>query len=321
MNKFIFVIIIAIVFCDERQTFKQFQKFMQKYEKKYDSVQEYLARYQIFKRNIEEMSKVSNDELFKNGINQFTDMTKNEFRRKYLNLNISIQNTLKTNNKLKYTPKLNTPDNFDWGDEGAVTPVKNQGSCGSCWAFCTVANLEGLYFIKHKELLRFSEQQLVDCDTFDQGCNGGLMENSFEWIKQNGGLCLEDDYQYKGYEGTCNNSVNKVVKVTDWTLLDSMDEEVIKDYLYNTGPLAVALNADTLQYYSSGILSSDSYDCDPAGMNHGVTMTGYGVDNGIKYWKVKNSWGTSWGENGYFRILRGKGTCGINTYITSAIIA
>jgi C1A family cysteine protease len=293
---------------------------MQKYEKKYDSVQEYLARYQIFKRNIEEMSKVSNDELFQNGINQFSDMTKNEFRRKYLNLNISIKNTFRTT-KLKYTPKLNTPDNFDWENEGAVTPVKNQGSCGSCWAFCTVANLEGLYFIKHKELLRFSEQQLVDCDTLDEGCNGGLMENSFEWIKQNGGLCLEDDYQYKGYEGTCNNSVKKVVKVIDWTLLDSMDEEVIKDYLYNTGPLAVALNADTLQYYSSGIISSDSSACDPAGMNHGVTITGYGVENGIKYWKVKNSWGSSWGENGYFRILRGKGTCGINTYITSATIA
>lgn len=320
MNKFLLLVLIALVCCDERQTMKQFEKFIKKYEKKYDSVQEYLARYQIFKNNLAEMSKVSNEDTHENGINQFADMTKNEFRRRYLNLDISIKNTLSLS-KIEYTPKLNAPESFDWETEGAVGPVKNQGSCGSCWAFCTVANLEGLYYIKHGELLRFSEQQLVDCDTLDEGCNGGLMEYSFEWIKQNGGLCLENDYPYKGSEATCKTSCEKVVKVTDWTLLDSTDEEVIKDYLYNTGPLAVALNADTLQYYSSGVLSSSTSSCDPAGMNHGVTITGYGVDNGTKYWKVKNSWGASWGEKGYFRILRGKGTCGINTYITSATIA
>ena len=319
MNKFLLVILIALVCCDERETMKQFEKFIKKYNKKYDSVQEYLARYQIFKNNLEEISKPTND-LYETGINQFADMTKNEFRRRYLNLNISIKNTLKFN-KVNYVPNGNAPESWDWTEQGAVTAVKNQGSCGSCWAFCTVANLEGLYYIKYGELLRFSEQQLVDCDTLDEGCNGGLMEYSFEWIKQNGGLCLEDDYPYKGTEASCKTSVNNVVKVTDWTLLDSTDEEVIKEYLYETGPLAIALNADTVQYYSSGILSSSDSACDPEGMNHGVTLVGYGVENGTKYWKVKNSWGSSWGEKGYFRILRGKGTCGINTYVTSATIA
>ena len=103
--------------------------------------------------------------------------------------------------------------------------------------------------------------------------------------------------------------------------MSSENEEDIKNYLLKTGPLAVALNADPLQYYDSGILDLDTEECDPEGMNHAVTLVGYGSENGNDYWIVKNSWGTSWGEQGYFRIARGKGTCGINTYITSAILA
>ena len=325
MNKFIIAFaLIAVVASlatevkEEKKAFKKFQKFIAKYNKKYNSIQEYMARFNIFKKSL---SKKSSNGLYKKGITQFSDLTENEFRRTYLNLNINILNTIKyTDVSFKATGAA--PEEFNWVDQKALGAVKNQGSCGSCWAFSTVGNLEGLYYIKYGENKRFSEQQLVDCDDQDEGCNGGLMEYSFAWIKSNGGLELETDYPYKGYDQTCKQDKSKfAVQVADFVKLDTTDEEAIKEYLYTTGPLAIALNANPLQYYYGGIVDDDESTCDPEGLNHGVVLVGYGSEDGTDYWIVRNSWGASWGEQGYFRILRGKGTCGINTYVTSAVLA
>ena len=303
---------------EEKLAFLQFQDFINKYGKQYQTVQEYMARFNIFKKSLK---KIYSNGSFATGITQFSDMTPAEFKRTYLNLDINVLNTIKFE-KAEPQRLFGAPTEFNWVDEGAVTPVKNQGSCGSCWAFSTVANLEGLYYLKNKESKTFSEQQLVDCDTQDAGCNGGLMEYAFAWIKSNGGLETDADYPYKGRKQTCSQSSSKfAVSVSGYEKLSSENEEDIKNYLLKTGPLAVALNADPLQYYDSGILDLDTEECDPEGMNHAVALVGYGSENGNDYWIVKNSWGTSWGEQGYFRIARGKGTCGINTYITSAILA
>ena len=178
----------------------------------------------------------------------------------------------------------------------------------------------------------FSEQMLVDCDTYDSGCNGGLMENTFDWLKENGGIMTDTDYPYVGRKQTCASDPTKYVdmQITGYTKLGSssstwspVDEEEIKEFLYETGPLAVALNANPLQTYSSGILDKTSSQCSTSGINHAVTMVGYGNDSasGKDYWLVKNSWGKSWGESGYFRIRRGTGCCGINCYITTAKVA
>ena len=202
----------------------------------------------------------------------------------------------------------------------------------SCWAFSTVANLEGLYYKGKGKMVTMSEQMLVDCDTYDSACNGGLMEYSFTWLQENGGIMTDTDYPYKGYKSTCRSDASKYVDmtITGYTKLgsssstwDPVDEDEIKEFLYETGPLAVALNANPLQTYSSGILDKTSSQCPTSGMNHAVTMVGYGHDDASNkdYWIVKNSWGASWGESGYFRIRRGNGTCGINCYITTAKVA
>ena len=333
MNKFILVLVFALVASEmdiDAIMFQQFQKFIKKYRKKYNSINEFLARYEVFRRNVMEIFKEENGS-YRQGITKFSDLTQQEFAKTYLNLNY---NALAVANFNPYIVKSTNaaPDSWDWTQKGYVSPVKDQGSCGSCWAFSTVGNLEGLYYKEKGVMKTFSEQMLVDCDTYDSGCNGGLMENTFTWLKENGGIMTDTDYPYKGRKGTCQSDETKYVdmQITGYTKLgsgsstwDPVDEDEIKEFLYETGPLAVALNANPLQTYSSGILDKTSSQCPTSGMNHAVTMVGYGHDDSQDkdYWIVKNSWGKNWGEDGYFRIRRGTGCCGINCYITTATVA
>ena len=329
MNKF-FVVLLALASCQfdmEKLMFSNFQKFITKYKKKYNSVNEFLARYEVFKRNVNAAFSEQN-ESFQVGITKFSDMTHQEFARTYLNLNydalamanfepVTVENTNAA------------PSSYDWRNAGRVSKVKDQGSCGSCWAFATVANLEGLYYAKKKTMKQFSEQMLVDCDTQDSGCNGGLMEYAFSWLKSNGGIMLQKDYPYVGKKQTCKKDKSKYAdfKVSGYKKLGStsstwscVNEDDIKEFLYKTGPLAVALNADYLSSYTGGIVDYSSSKCPYSGINHAVTMVGYGAASSKNYWIIKNSWGSDWGESGYFRIMRGKGTCGINCYITTATV-
>jgi cathepsin F len=329
MNKFLVVVLLALVACDsdlDALMFQQFQKFMKKYNKKYGSVNEFLARYEVFRKNV--MSVLGEEREYQAGITKFSDLTQQEFARTYLNLNYDAM-AVYNFEPIEVAP-TNAPDSWSWKDQGVVSAVKDQGSCGSCWAFATMANLEGLYALKKGVVKTFSEQQLVDCDTTDSGCNGGLMEYAFAWLKKNGGFNLDTDYPYKGVKQACKSDSSKYVdmKVTGYKQLTSsktnwncVSEDKIKDLLYSTGPLAVALNANPLQTYSSGILDLTSTQCPTSSINHAVTMVGYGNDSGKDYWLVKNSWGKSWGESGYFRIRRGNGTCGINCYITTATVS
>ena len=330
MNKFILALLIALVACDidvDAIMFQQFQRFIKKYHKKYSSVNEFLARYEVFKRNT--LTTFQENNSYKTGITKFSDLTFQEFSKIYLNLNYDAMAVANFN---PYIVKVSNaaPDAFDWGEKGYVSPVKDQGSCGSCWAFSTVANLEGQYYKGKGKMVTFSEQMLVDCDTYDSACNGGLMENTFTWLKENGGIMTDADYPYVGYKQSCKSDPSKYVDMTitgykklgsSSSTWDPVDEEEIKEFLYETGPLAVALNANPLQTYSSGILDKTSSQCPISGMNHAVTMVGYGSESGKDYWIIKNSWGKSWGEDGYFRIRRGTGCCGINCYITTGLVA
>ena len=330
MNKFLLVLVFALVACDmdiDAIMFQQFQKFIKKYHKRYNSINEFLARYEVFRRNVVATFKEEN-KLYQTGITKFSDLTQQEFARTYLNLNYDAMAMANFNPHIVKVTNA-APASWDWREKGYVSPVKNQGSCGSCWAFATVANLEGLYYKKKGVMKTFSEQMLVDCDTYDSACNGGLMEYAFEWLSENGGIMLDGDYSYRGTKGTCRSDSTKYVdmKITGYTKLGSssstwspVDEDEIKEFLYETGPLAVALNANPLQTYSSGILDKTSSQCPSSGINHAVTMVGYGTSSGTDYWIVKNSWGSSWGESGYFRIRRGNGICGINCYITTATV-
>ena len=319
--------VIALIACldaeKEEYFFRKFQKFITKYNKRYSSIDEFLGRYNVYKFNLMNAYE-SNEKLsYQTGITKFSDMTKQEFAKTYLNLNF---NALATINRHPVSPSnvKAAPDSFDWRDTIRVGAVKDQGSCGSCWAFSAVGNLEGLYAEEKGKYLALSEQLLVDCDTLDSACNGGLMDYAFEWLESNG-IEKQTDYPYTGKKGTCKKDPSLYVDmtVTGYNLLcdwEPCDEDEMKEFLYETGPLSVALNANPLQTYVSGILDLTASQCNPSGLNHGVTLVGYGNESGKDYWIVKNSWGASGGESGYFRIARGKSTCGINYYVVSAIV-
>ena len=321
MNKLILVALLALTFCidnSERKTFQEFQKFLIKYNKKYNTIAEYFLRYNVFKKNLQRFSQ--NKASYKMGINQFTDLTPTEFRKGYLNLDMKLVNKINYK-KVSVNSKNDAPESWNWVDEGVFGPVKDQGYCGSCWAFSTMGNIEALNAMKTKEYVALSEQQLVDCDTeYDQGCNGGLMEYAFAYLVEKG--CMtEKDYPYVGYDDTCHYDESKVfLRIDSWLMLDTQDENEIKEFLYTNGPLAIAINADPFQYYTGGIIDEDEWSCDPEGLNHGVVLVGYGNESGVDYWIIRNSWGDYWGEDGYVRVARGKGTCGVNTYVTTAVL-
>ena len=331
MNKFLIILIITFTICDENLdslVFRKFQKFIKIYNKKYDSVNEYLARFEVFKRNY--MSTLTNDnKSYKSGITKFSDLTKQEFTKTYLNLNYDAM-AMANFDPYMVKIKNNVPDSYDWRNYNRVSPIKDQGACGSCYAFSAIGNLEGLYAGNKGTLKTFSEQMLVDCDTSDSGCNGGIMEYTFSWLKKNG-IMLESDYPYIGTKSTCKSDSSKYADMlvtgykklgSSWSEWACAEEDEMKEFLYENGPLSAVLNADCLQTYISGILDVTTSKCPSSGINHAVLIVGYGTDLrlGIDYWIVKNSWGRTWGESGYFRIRRGNGTCGINCYIITATV-
>ena len=198
--------------------------------------------------------------------------------------------------------KSSPPSEVDWVSAGAVTPVKDQGQCGSCWSFSTTGALEGAYFVKYGTLVSFSEEQLVDCDNWkhgghDHGCNGGLMDNAFAWINDNGGLCSEFDYPYVSQNGATGQSCQtecslvKGSQIMDYVdVPPSSDNEMMSAIALN--PVSVAIQADQreFQLYSSGVFTGSC----GTNLDHGVLTVGYGTENGEDYYLVKNSWSSSW---------------------------
>ncbi|KAJ4703640.1 putative Cysteine protease [Melia azedarach] len=215
----------------------------------------------------------------------------------------------------EYGNLTSVPTSIDWRKKGAVTPVKDQGSCGCCWAFSAVAAMEGITQIKTGKLVSLSEQELVDCDTQDSGCSGGLMNIAFEFIKSNRGLTTEANYPYEGVDGTCKTKKagRKAAAITGYKDVPANNEKALLQAVASQ-PVSVAIEGSgySFQFYSTGVFSGD---CDTY-LNHAVTAIGYGTSSaGTKYWLMKNSWGTGWGEDGYMRIQRDvaarEGLCGL----------
>jgi len=164
---------------------------------------------------------------------------------------------------------------------------------------------------------------MIDCDKSNNGCVGGIATSGITYIRRSGGLQKRKTYPYKGHKGTCKfNRAHVAFKVKGWYRVPTNNEEYIKKFLYKNGPLSVAVNGKFLQFYRGGIIDTTHANCDPMNMNHAVNIVGYGVSpRGTKYWIVRNTYGPNWGENGYFRMSRGKGTCGINNFIITGILA
>lgn len=291
---------------DDSKLWSQWQEFLSLPESTGYSTQfEHDERYEVFKRNMRKAElHNSGNHGWTMGITRFADLTEEEF--------LEFVGSSKFNHvpgePFDASIYRANEDAIDWVEKGAVTAIKNQGQCGSCWAFSSTGSLEGQNFIKNKELVSFSEQELVDCskDEGNEGCNGGLMDYAFTYVESNG-ICKEADYPYKGVDGTCKKTCTAALPtITGYK--DVKSEDDLETAVSNVGPVSVAVDANLKwQLYHGGIMSKTL--CNPSQLDHGVLAVGY--DKKDNYWKVKNSWGASWGEKGYIRLEKGVDTCGI----------
>ncbi|XP_033121009.1 cathepsin L1-like [Anneissia japonica] len=256
------------------------------------------------------------------GINEFADLTNAEFVA-FFNGYLMVN---KTRGSAYLEPSnYEAPATVDWRNKGFVTPVKNQKQCGSCWAFSTTGSLEGQHFKKYMKLVSLSEQQLVDCSQAygNNGCEGGLMDNAFRYIKAKGGIESEEGYTYTARDGKCKFEANLVVATdTGFTDIESGSEKKLKSAVATVGPISVAMDAShqSFQLYKNGVYSEPR--CSSTRLDHGVLAVGYGEDSesGESYWLIKNSWGTTWGMEGYFKITRKGNMCGIATQASYPLV-
>eukprot|EP01061_Rhynchopus_euleeides_P007464 TRINITY_DN164_c0_g1_i16.p2 TRINITY_DN164_c0_g1~~TRINITY_DN164_c0_g1_i16.p2 ORF type:complete len:328 (+),score=133.75 TRINITY_DN164_c0_g1_i16:61-1044(+) len=293
--------------------------FKNDHGKHYSSLAEEERRYGIFAANMMKASRFEKEQTkgATFGMNVFSDLSEEEFQS-FHNLRVP---------KKASPPAMFTAEeekavqaSVDWRAKGAVTHVKNQGQCGSCWAFSTTGGIEGQWQLSGKTLTSVSEQELVSCDKVDAGCNGGLMDNAFKWLIKNhrGQIVTESSYPYKsgtGVRHACESVAAKTVGATIRSYKDiTHSEEQMKAFVSTSGPLSIAVDANKWQTYSSGILTNCcTIICR---LDHGVLIVGYG-DN---YWIVKNSWGSSWGESGYIRVAYGSNECGLNQTPSTSVV-
>jgi len=329
---FAFLLSLTIAFADpELLLFKQ---WMVQHEKEY-APEEVNARFNIFKDNlkiIEELNKQYPKTTF--GANKYADMTTEEFKKKYLS-SVDMKSAFDPSWPMarRYTDEecCALPDSWDWRTKGAVTPVKNQEACGSCWAFSATGNMEGQWFLSGNDLIGLSEQNLVDCDhhcmqyegedSCDAGCEGGLMPNAFMYVMGNKGIDTESSYPYLGVDDTCQFTTKSVgATIKNWTMIPG-NETQMAVYMQQNGPISIAVDAEMWQFYIAGVF----YDpwCGET-LDHGVLIVGYGneidwIGNSVEFWIVKNSWGADWGEEGYIRLEKGSDQCGDNLFPCSSI--
>lgn len=304
---------------NDNNDFKKFTNFQEKFHKFYDNIDEFEMRFDIFRVNLRNiiLHNLDSRQNFTMGVNQFTDLTAEEFKSQFTG---GVKVEVGSYGCGTFTSSAtNAPVSLDWRNKKAVTSVKDQGQCGSCWSFSSTGSAEGAWAISTDKLIDLSEEQLVECATGIQygshGCNGGEMEGAFKYLIQHG-QCSDVSYPYTsgtGQSGSCN-SCSQTAHFASCYNVKPNDQISLKGAVAQQ-PVAVAIEADTryFQSYSGGILDSPSCGTQ---LDHGVLIVGYGEENGDRYWLLKNSWSTSWGEQGYFRILRSDSTndpgiCGV----------
>jgi len=291
-------IVAGVSAASEMQRQREFADWTSEHTKAYDSTAEFFNRFNIFKQNMDYIERRNAENLgFTLGANQFTDLTNDEFRA--LQTRPSWGEAAEVVEEPTPNPE---PASVDWRDKHAVQRVKNQGQCGSCWAFSATGAVESINFIKNGTLPDLAEQQLVDCDKAQSGCNGGMESDAIEWVAKNGGQCAEKDYPYTARGGTCKKTCSPVGHVKSVVRFSS--EAKLQTNIINQ-PCTVAVDAGSSdwQSYKGGVYAGH---CGKQ-LNHAILAVGYTST----YWIVKNSWGTSWGAQGYIFMKRGSNICGV----------
>jgi len=329
MRSFILLCVVALalsVSVTEMTNRRKFAEFQVKYGKSYSNAEESEHRFRIFNENLNKANilKKSNPRATF-GVNEFSDLSSDEFAAKYLMKNVDFGTYVKpaakdftkasTNNVRACNP---SGTSYDWNSCGAVTPVYNQGACGSCWAFSATECIESYFFLGGNPLTELAMEQIVDCDTAgsDEGCNGGFPSGAYEYVESAGGIEPLSDYPYTaegGESGSCAfNSGDVVATVTNYVSINGETGMYQQLSSSSGGPISVCVDASSWQSYTGGVLSQCGTSVD-----HCVMATGYtNYGESGAYWNVRNSWGTSWGEQGYIYIEIGQDLCAIGDYAT-----
>jgi len=325
---------------------ESFQDYVRTYNKPYagDAV-EMARREAVFNANVAQMRHKSL-RLMRTGvrpwfgINEFSDMTAEEFaqsgRLMKNKMTADATSCLAHGVTADYSQldMTATPTAWDWRTHGVVNPIQNQGQCGSCWTFSTIASIESAYAIKTGKLQKLSEQEVVDCShgcvmesgqqVCNQGCDGGWMWSAMADIITWKGEELETTYPYTAQTGTCKRKPAMTIDpISNYTCLSGpkkANETEMAAFLVANGPISFAMDAGILQSYTSGIIKPAAGDCSDTSLDHALVIVGFGVEGNTPFWIVRNSWGAAWGEAGYFRIIRGKGACGLNAGVVFPII-
>jgi len=295
-----------------------FSEWAKAHGKTYPSKEELVLRRSVYAANV---AKITAHNAANQGwtmaVNKFSDLTAAEWKAAYTG-GYRAKEKRSQNVDLSLLHGTALPASVDWTTKGAVTPVKNQGQCGSCWAFSTTGSTESSYFISSGTLLSISEQELVDCagKEGNQGCNGGLMDYGFQYIIDNKGICTEASYPYTAKDGTCKSitCTKSGITVTGFTDVPTDSETALMTAIVQQ-PISIAVEADqsSFQSYAGGVMTQAC----GVNLDHGVLVVGYGALAGKDFYKVKNSWGADWGSKGYIMLGRGatyngnKGQCGI----------
>jgi cathepsin F len=308
-----FVFFLALASASLQGDMQSFLNFLTNYGKSYSDA-EFGHRFQVFRDNLVLAANYQAREngTARYGVTKFMDLTPDEFRANYLMPKELHKNRPPKDPKkvMKPLKEIDLPDSFDWREHGAISAVKDQGQCGSCWAFSATETIESYAYQATKKLPILSPQQIVDCDKDSYGCNGGWTEHAFNYVIRAGGQDTEASYPYTARDGTCRfNPSHVAAKVKSWSYVTQRDDEnAMQQSLYQTGPASVCVDASSWQFYNGGVVKSCGKQVD-----HCVQLTGYSTQSGVKAWNVRNSWGTGWGVQGYIYLARGGNTCAIGS--------
>ncbi|XP_038620941.1 cathepsin W-like [Tachyglossus aculeatus] len=300
---------------------EKFKEFQLRYNKSYEDQTEHARRFEIFVQNLARARKLQEEDLgtAEFGVTPFSDLSEDEF--------LSL-----------YAPRFGMPSGWanrtargpegplhrrtcDWRKGGAITPVKNQGSCRSCWAFAAVGNVESLWSLRAGDrLVSLSVQELLDCGRCRDGCQGGYPADAFLTMMFNRGLASDKDYPYKvrARPNGCKANKSRAAWIRNFITLPQDEKHMVR-HLAHHGPVVVSIKMPRLQLYVRGVMHPTRHNCNPKAL-HSVLAVGFGFNNGSSHWILKNSWGPKWGEEGYFRLHLGSNACGIADYPITAVI-